>query len=831
MALHPITPTTTPTATRIWRVMKFGGTSVGGPIQLLGVRDLVTEALAKGPVLVVASALSGVTNVLVDASRRASRGETSDLPERFRSLHVEVVDALGKELEDPPGVLRELDLLVGELDQLLRGISLLREESPTVAAQLSSLGERASCAILRGLLHRVDPGFVFLDPRRVLRCEGNPLEADPVPAVIRQELSDLRNGSARLALLPGFFGGDASGRILSLGRGGSDYSAALAAAALDAAVLEIWTDVDGIYSADPRLVPEATCMEHLTYEEAMELAHFGAKVLHPKTLAPARAGGIPVVVKNSFNVEAPGTWVLRDVPGSQHGVRGLSHLPGVTLINLSGPGLKDLPGVSARVLDALARKGISVVLVSQASSECAISVGVREADTERALASIESSFLAEQATGMVDPLQVLRGHAVLTVVGEGMHHHIGIAGGLFGALADAGCNVVAIAQGSSERAISTVISEADAPRAVAAAHHRFFASRERVELYLLGVGTVGSRVLALLQKQEAWFREQGLDVVLCGVTDARRMLLEPGISPGSAAERLAASGVPNSLLALANHVRERRALCPILLDCTTSEEVAEAYPDFVAAGLHVVAANKKFNSGPLPRYHGLRQSLARFGRRFRYETNVGAGLPVLTTLRAFHAGGDRVRRFEGILSGSLSFLMGRLEDGIPFSTAVREAMDKGFTEPDPRDDLSGLDVARKVMILHRECGGALELQDVRVEGLLPEGFDAGGDLSDFLKRIEALDQPFAALVAEAKAQGKVLRHVGAFEGNRCHVSLQSVAADHPLFPIRGGENAFSFLTEFYDPCPLVVRGYGAGAEVTASGVLADVARVARGGTR
>lgn len=824
--------TTTLTSAPAWRVMKFGGTSVGGGQPMLGVRTLVAAALAQGPVLVVASAVSGVTNLLVEASRRAAEGESTDLPQRFLALHEGLVAALEGELEDPPGLLDELRTLTEELDQLLRGIALLREASPAVSAQLSSLGERASCAILGGLFRRLNPACRLLDPRQVLRCEGDPMEADPIPDAIRQSLSELREGAATLALLPGFFGGDASGRILSLGRGGSDYSAALAAQALDAAVLEIWTDVDGIYTADPRLVPEATCLASLTYEEAMELAHFGAKVLHPKTLAPARAGRIPVVVKNSFRPDAAGTWVRGVVPVSLHGVRGLSHLPGVTLLNLSGSGLKDLPGVSARVLDALARKGISVVLVSQASSECAISVGVRNGETEAAVAALERVFAAEQATGMVDPLQVLRGHAVMTVVGEGMHHHVGVAGRLFGALADAGCNVVAIAQGSSERAISAVVSEADAPRAVAAAHHRFFSGRERVEVYLFGVGTVGSQVLTLLKRQQAWFRDQGLDVQLCGVADADRMLLEPGgLDPAAAREVLGTKGVPTRLETLAAFVQERRPLCPVLVDCTTSEAVAEAYGALMEAGLHVVAANKKFNSGPLDRYEALRDTMARTGRRFRFETNVGAGLPVLTTLRAFHAGGDQVRRFEGILSGSLSYLMGRLEEGIAFSAAVKEAMAKGYTEPDPRDDLSGLDVARKVMILHRACSGRLELADVEVEGLLPADFDASGDRASFLRRIEDLDHAFAEQVSAAKARGQVLRHVGSFEGDRCRVAIQAVDASHPLHAVKGGENAFSFLTDFYDPCPLVVRGYGAGAEVTASGVLADVARVARGGTR
>ncbi len=815
-----------------WRVMKFGGTSVGGARQMRDVRRLVEDALSSGPVLVVASAVAGVTNLLVEGIQQAIRGEAPDTFERFQAIHRSLAEALREELKDPGVVSRELDRLEQELDQLLRGIQLLREASPSVVAQLTSLGERASCSLLASLLAPLEPSTRLLDPRRVVRCSGQALEADPDPRAIREALAALREGGCRLALLPGFFGGDAEGRIVSLGRGGSDFSAALAAAAVDAAVLEIWTDVDGIYTADPRLVPQASCLPALTYEEAMELAHFGAKVLHPKTLAPARGAGIPVVVKNTFRPEVEGTWVLKEVAPSPQGVRGLSYLPGVSLVSLSGPGMKDLPGIAARMFDALARRGISVVLITQGSSECTISLGIRDAEAASAAEALEQAFAPERGAGMVDAVEVLAGHGVLSVVGEGMHHQVGVAGGLFSALAESGCNIVAIAQGSSERAISTVVAGQDAPRAIAAAHHRFFAGRERVELYLLGVGTVGSRVVALLERQQAWFQEQGLEVHLCGLADAERLLLEPeGLDPRTALEVLARGEAPMDLSRLRAFLQERRPYCPILVDCTSSAEVASAYPELMAAGFHVVAANKKLNSGPLPCYNAVREAMARHRRRFRFETNVGAGLPVLSTLRAFHAGGDRVRRFEGVLSGSLSFLMGRLEDGIPFSSAVREAMARGFTEPDPREDLSGLDVARKVLILHRECGGALELGDVAVEGLLPEGFDTGGPLEAFLARLPELDARFAQRHAAARARGEVLRHVGAFEGDRCRVSLRSVPQDHPLHAIRNGENAFSFTTDFYDPCPLVVRGYGAGAEVTASGVLADVNRVARGGTR
>lgn len=815
-----------------WRVMKFGGTSVADAARLRGVADLATAALQETRVCLVASAASGITDLLQRAAKTAEGGgDPSEDVAAFRTRHAAILADLSPELDEARRSATEagLQALGDEFAKLASGVGLLLECPPSVRAHLSSLGERASCLLLAALLEARGLAPLALDPRHLVRATGDPLQAEPDLEATGSAFAPHRAGVARLLVLPGFFAGDGEGRTVLLGRGGSDYSAALAASALQADLLEIWTDVDGIYSADPRQVPEAFALPALSFEEAMELSHFGAKVLHPKTIQPARSAAIPVRVRNSFRPEHPGTLITAQAPPPEHAARGLTLLEQVALLNVTGAGMKGVPGVAARTFQALAKEGINVLLITQGSSECAITLCVAGSDGAKARMALKAAFELDLAAGRLDDVELKTGLSILSVVGEGMRARMGVAGTFFHALSEVGVNIVAIAQGSSERSISAAVRAEDGPRGLRHAHRGFFGTTEVIELYLFGTGTVGGRLVEHLEAQRPRLQARGIELRLCGLARSRGLVLsEAGVAPADARNGLEGAGAPDPGR-VAEFVASRRPTCPVFVDCTSDATLAARYGDLFAAGLHVVTANKKANAGSFAYWRELRERASAGQRRFLYETNVGAGLPVISTLQSLLACGDRVRRFEGILSGSLSFLLGRLEEGAAFSEAVREAMDKGFTEPDPRDDLGGQDVGRKALILAREIGLPLEADDVRVESLLPADFHEGG-VADFLARLPELDAPFAARMAELKAKGQVLRFIGSIDAEgeipRCGAGLQALDADHPLASVRGGENALAFLTDHYSPRPLVIRGYGAGADVTAAGVLSDILKLA-----
>ncbi len=578
----------------------------------------------------------------------------------------------------------------------------------------------------------------------------------------------------------------------------------------------------------PRLVPDAFVLEEMSYAEAMEMAFFGAKVLHPRTIAPVVMKKIPTWIKNTFNPDYPGTLIKSDAKDSGLLARGLSSLGNISMIGISGAGLRGVPGVASRVFSAMAREGISVILITQSSSEYSICFCIPENQKEKAVAALETEFALEQAANLVNPIEEVSDLSIISVVGDQMKSRRGIAGTFFSGMATADVNVIAIAQGFSERNISAVIKSADSSRAMRIAHQFFFNTRQGIQVFLIGPGSVGTCLLEQIRRQQPGLLRQQVDLRVCGIINSKNLLFDiEGIDLNSWKEKLS-SGESLRMKAFIQQIRNSRLLNPILVDCTSSQEIAEAYPGFFEAGMHVVTANKKANSGSMSYYSSLRQAANRRQRKYLYQTNVGAGLPIIYSLQNMMKSGDKLLSCSGILSGSLSFLFGLVGDGVPFSEALRKAREKGFTEPDPRDDLSGLDVARKLLILAREAGFKLELSEVPVESPLPGWFDSSGTVEDFLTNVAKLDDYFSGRSRELKEKGRVLRFVGRIDRGTgmgaARVGLCELAAGDPLFHVREGENAVSFLTERYQPIPLVVRGYGAGPEVTAAGVFADILR-------
>lgn len=810
-------------------VQKFGGTSLADYTGFKASAEVICAHIddggGDGQVAVVLSAVKGVTDLLVAAIDRAVAGEDgkADLAEALRRERA-ILEAMAADGVAAPLGSAFLAEQEAQLHQRIEGVRLLGQCPDRVRAALLATGEGFASRLMVDLLKHRGIAAEWSDADVLPLANEDWLDSLVDIEAARPLLKARLRPDVKVLVLPGFYGRNAAGEVQLLGRNGTDYSAAAIAAAAGAARCQIWKDVDGFFTADPRIVPSARCLDEVSYEEAMELSYFGAKVISAKALTPLAANDILCEIRNTYHPDQPGTLIHRAAQRAQV-VRGISHLENIASITLQGGGLRGRVGIARRVMDALASRSISILLIVQSSSEYSITLCVRQAEADRARKALEEEFHFERLHQLIGEITVQGKRAVISLVGEGMKHYRGIAARFLTAISSAGVNVEVIAQGSTECAIAVVVAGEDAQSATRACHTAFFSHTTHIDVILLGCGNVGGELLRQIQRQAPSLRHHDMDLRVRAIANSQRLHVASDVVDLARWRELLASGAENWTIDDVIAIRDRLGLLnPTIVDCTSDEGLAAEYVRFLESGFNVVAANKKANTASLDYYRAMRQAATRSFRRFLYETNVGAGLPFIDTLQGLIRSGDELKSFQGILSGSLSMIFGLIGDGMPMSAAVAKAMELGYTEPDPRDDLSGMDVARKLLIIAREVGLELELGDVEVEPAVPLEKIAGVEKSGLIGALAALDGQFAERASAAAREGKVLRYVGSIQAARCRVAVEAVPKEQPLGAIRDGENALVLHTEYYQPIPLVLRGYGAGAAVTAAGVFGDLLR-------
>ncbi len=811
------------------QVLKFGGTSVASAENISRVSAIVKQASLKGKTVVVASAMGGVTDLLLQAATQAAAGEPA-YAEKLAEVERRHMQAV-KELIPVNNQSQWLSLVkksCNELEDLCNGIFLLRELTARSKDRIASYGEWLSSQLLSARCRYDGLNNEWKDSRELIRTDSNFTQAQVDYAVTDNAIRDyFFNSESTVFVLPGFIASNAEGVTTTLGRGGSDFTAAIVAAALQASVLEIWTDVSGMMTADPRLTANAKLIPHISYQEAMELSHFGAKVIYPPTIQPVMSKGIPVWIKNSFSPADEGTLIEANPHKNGNIVRGISSINHIALLSLEGSGMVGIPGFSKRLFEALSSERINVILITQSSSEHSICVAVDAAQANRAREVVDAEFAHEIQLRKVEPLLIESDLSIVALVGEQMKSHPGISGRMFSAMGKNAINIRAIAQGSSEKNISAVIATRDVRKAINVLHEEFFeTSYKQINLFIAGAGNVGARLLAQLAQQAKFLQEQmRLQLRVVGLSNSRHMLFrDEGIAPEGWKEELS-QGESADLDAYVNLVIQKNLRNSIFVDVTANEKVAGVYDRLLEKSISVVACNKIAASGSQSYYKKLKQLASEFNCQFLFETNVGAGLPVIATLNDLLRSGDRVHRIEAVLSGTLNFVFNHYDGSRPFAEVVQQAQEEGYTEPDPRLDLSGTDVMRKIMILARESGHALEMQDISNNSFMPESC-MQGSVDDFYAQMAKEEAHFQQLFAKAQAEGCKLKFVASFHEGKASVGLQHIHPAHDLYHLYGKDNIVLFYTDRYSEQPLVIKGAGAGADVTASGVFADILRSA-----
>lgn len=809
------------------KVLKFGGSSVGSAETIEKVIEIIRGS---GTCAVVLSAMQGTTDSLIEAGRAAERGDDGyvEILSNIGKRHIETIEKLFGDKENA-GAFDFVQATIKELENLCEGVRLVHELSAKTLDRIVSFGEIVSTRIVSAKLSAVGLENEWKDSRTVIRTDSNHgFGLVDFFETNRQIKRYFESSTANLHVFPGFIASDAKGFTTTLGRGGSDYTAAIIAAAIDAEILEIWTDVSGMMTADPRFVRNVQQISHINYREAMELSHFGAKVIYPPTIQPVMAKDIPVLIKNTFEPENPGTLIEADSTPEKDMIRGITSIDKITVLNLEGSGMVGIPGFSKRLFDALSRSQINVILITQSSSEHSICVAIEEKHAEAAKRAVDREFEYEINVDKIEPLKVESGFSILALVGDNMKEHTGVSGKMFTTLGHNGINIHAIAQGSSERNISAIISSKDVQKAVNTLHEEFFSDgNKQINVFIAGVGTVGSKLIDQLRVQhQHLLDEMRLNIRVVGIANSKRALLaEEGVNLENYKTNLEKMDTI-SVAELADRIVEQNLRNSIFVDVTASSDVVEVYSKLLAKSVSVIACNKIAASSGYENYSHLKDTAREFGTNFFFETNVGAGLPVINTLNDLLRSGDKVNRIEAVLSGTLNFVFNNYDGTRKFADVVRQAQEEGYTEPDPRLDLNGTDVARKILILAREAGNRIEMEDIENVGFLPESCLAGS-VEDFYAEMERHEDHFKTLLDDAVSKGLKLKYIASFNDGKASVGLQSIGPDHNFANLSGKDNSVLFYTNRYADQPLVVKGAGAGADVTAAGVFADIIRASR----
>jgi aspartokinase/homoserine dehydrogenase 1 len=805
------------------KVLKFGGTSVGNAENIQRVKEILMKQ--DDDAIVVVSALGGITDKILSAAKMAAIGTgyfQAELTE-INTRHFDTIEKLFQS-EKQAEIKEKTAVLLEELARIIQGVSLIGELTPKTLDKIGGFGERLSSLIISEYITESK----WFDSSKLIRTNNDFGKAIVDFNITNQLIQEAFASFSGIAIVPGFIASNEAGDYTTLGRGGSDYTGAILAAAVDAASLEIWTDVNGFMTADPRVISKAYTIKMLSYSEAMELSHFGAKVIYPPTILPVYKKGIPVLIKNTMDPEAEGTLITESkLNGKDLPIKGISSISNITLITIQGLGMVGVTGISARLFGALARQNVNVILISQASSENSISFAIDTSSAVKAEAAIRQEFEREIQLDQINKITIESDLAIVAIVGENMKHATGVAGKLFNTIGKNGINIIAIAQGASELNISWVVKVSDLRKTLNVVHESFFLSANiELNVFLLGIGLVGGNLLdQIKQQQPQLLKEKHLKIKLAGVANSKKMLFNrDGIDIATFREKLQEEGQESSLEGFKNEIVKLNMYNSIFVDCTANDLAASLYAELLNANVSIVTANKVAASSDYENYALLKKTAKRKGVKFLFETNVGAGLPIITTLNDLVNSGDTILKIEAVLSGTLNFIFNTISENVPLSQTIRMAKEQGYAEPDPRIDLSGVDVARKLLILVRESGYQFDMKDIKINRFIPEQYFAG-TVDDFWKTIPEMDAEFETNRKKLAADGRFWRFVAKFEKGQAEIGLQEITAGHPFADLQGSNNLVMFTTERYHDFPMMIKGYGAGAAVTAAGVFADIIRV------